>query len=360
MRRSAADAGYALEPAFAAALNGVGFSSGNRAAIAVSGGGDSVALMHLAADWSKRHGVTSPVVLTVDHGLRAQSASDATKVANWAEDLGLKAAVLVWQGAKPRAGIEQHARNARYSLLGEWCIAHRIPYLLLGHTRDDQAETFLMRLARGSGIDGLASMPQQGPLPVPRYSSVELLRPLLEFSRDSLRNYLRQRGAAWLDDPMNHDPAFARVRVRQLLPAMAAAGLTPERIADASTHIARARSALQANTRSFLEQHVQFCDVAASAAPEALLDGGALRQLPSEIGLRVLSEILLRIGGAIYRPRFERLERLYRVILDGGLRGQTLAGCCVTPAPRSRQCYGMHTVLVRPELGRKTGRPASA
>ena len=162
MRRSAADAGYALEPAFAAALNGVGFSSGNRAAIAVSGGGDSVALMHLAADWSKRHGVTSPVVLTVDHGLRAQSASDATKVANWAEDLGLKAAVLVWQGAKPRAGIEQHARNARYSLLGEWCITHRIPYLLLGHTRDDQAETFLMRLARGSGIDGLSAMPARG------------------------------------------------------------------------------------------------------------------------------------------------------------------------------------------------------
>ena len=82
MRRSAADAGYALEPAFAAALNGVGFSSGNRAAIAVSGGGDSVALMHLAADWSKRHGVSSPVVLTVDHGLRGQSGSDATKVAN--------------------------------------------------------------------------------------------------------------------------------------------------------------------------------------------------------------------------------------------------------------------------------------
>src|SRR5205085_6849338 len=116
-------------------------------------------------------------------------------------------------------------------------------YLLLGHTRDDQAETFLMRLARGSGIDGLAAMPERGPLPVRQYSSVELLRPLLQFSRDSLRNHLRQRGAVWLEDPMNHDPAFARVRVRQLIPAMVAAGLTPERIADASKHIGRARSA---------------------------------------------------------------------------------------------------------------------
>ena len=231
MRRSVADAGDALEAAFAGALNGIGFSPGDRAAIAVSGGGDSVALMHLAADWSKRHGVSPPVVLTVDHGLRGQSGSDATKVANWAEDLGLKAAVLVWQGPKPRAGIEEQARNARYSLLGEWCIAHQIPYLLLGHTRDDQAETFLMRLARGSGVDGLSAIPPRGPLPVPQYSSVQMLRPLLEFSRDSLRNYLRQHGPVWLEDAMNQESAFARVRIRQLLPAMALAGLTPQRIA---------------------------------------------------------------------------------------------------------------------------------
>src|SRR2546423_14724418 len=148
MKRSAADG---LEAAFAGALNSLGFSVSDRAAIAVSGGGDSVALMHLFTDWSSRAGATAPIVLTVDHGLRADSKSDATKVASSAEALGLNAVVLEWQAPKRHGGIEEQARIWRYTLLGKWCSEHRIPSLFLGHTRDDQVETFLLRLARGSG-----------------------------------------------------------------------------------------------------------------------------------------------------------------------------------------------------------------
>jgi tRNA(Ile)-lysidine synthase len=354
MRRSAADSDDTLEAAFARALKALGFCSDQISTVAVSGGSDSVALMHLLTGWSREMRAPPPVVLTVNHGLRADSRRDAIRVANWAEELGLKAAVLTWDGQKPAAGIEEHARNARYSLLGNWCTSRQISNLFVGHTRDDQVETFLLRLARGSGIDGLAAMAPRASLPLRQYSSVQLLRPLLDFGRDTLRGYLRQRGIAWLEDPMNADHAHARVRIRQLVPAMAAAGLTAERVAVATKHIARARSALESGTLVFLQQHVVFNE----RSPEALLDASAFRQLPKELALRALSELLLRVGGATYRPRFGRLERLYRAIADSGLRGQTLSGCRVAPAPRSRQRFGVHTIRVWPETGRATVRRA--
>lgn len=360
MRRSAAEGDSDIGAAFSGALKAVGFSPRDRAAIAISGGGDSVALMHLAADWSKITGAVPPVVLTIDHGLRPQSASDAARAVDWAEQLGLKAAVLVWEGPKPSTGIEEQARIARYRLLGRWCADRRIYNLFLGHTRDDQAETFLLRLARGSGIDGLAGMMPWGPLPVPQYSSVRVVRPLLDFSRDELRAYLRQRGAIWLEDEMNDDPAYARVRIRQLMPAIAAAGLAPQRIVNASKHISRARLALEAGTRDFLQEHVRFCASESYGTTDALLDGDTFRLIPCEIGLRVLSEILLRVGGGNYRPRFERLERLYRAITERALRGRTLAACRIGRAPRSCQFYGTGTVLVRPEAGRKSRPRAEA
>jgi tRNA(Ile)-lysidine synthase len=356
MRRSAAEHDVGIAAAFSGALKALGFSPADRAAIAVSGGGDSIALMHLAADWSKTTGAVPPVVLTVDHGLRPQSPSHAAHTINSAEVLGLKAAVLVWEGLKPATGIEEQARLARYRLLGRWCADHRIHNLFLGHTRDDQAETFLLRLARGSGIDGLAGMMPITPLPIAQYSSVRVVRPLLDFSRDQLREYLRQRGAVWLEDEMNDDRAHARVRIRQLMPAIAAAGLAPQRIADATKHIGRARLALEAGARDFLQEHVRFCVSESSAPPDALLDGEVFRLIPGEIGLRVLSAILLRVGGGTYRPRFERLERLYRAITETGFRGQTLAGCRISKAPRSRQFYGRGTVLVRAEAARKSRR----
>ena len=126
--------------------------------VAVSGGGDSLALMHLLARWARTRRLTAPVVLTVDHGLRKTSAGDARQVAAWAKKAGLKAHVLVWRGKKPKSGIEALAREARYRLMGTWMTKQGINTLFVGHTEDDQAETFLLRLARGSGLDGLAAM----------------------------------------------------------------------------------------------------------------------------------------------------------------------------------------------------------
>ena len=304
--------------------------------------------MHLAAAWLKERGLPlSPGgALIVDHGLRPGSAKDSAVTASWARDIGFASQILRWRGPKPRSNVEDNARNARYRLLGDWCRAHGVAALLLAHTSDDQAETFLLRLGRGSGVDGLSAMRDRARYPLSGYDGMLVVRPLLDVGRGELRTYLATRGVAWLEDPMNEDPRFARVRIRQAMPALEAAGLSASRIVQASRHLARAREALDASTELFFARHVRF-------SPDgALFDGSALRAESREIGLRALSAILMRVSGRAYRPRFERLETLYDA-LSGRRVAQTLCGCQIGTAPRQSQAFGLATLEVRPEKPRK-------
>jgi tRNA(Ile)-lysidine synthase len=348
MRRSAADPLGDLAERFDQALAALDFSPSGGWALAISGGGDSVALMHLAAEWASRNAARRPLVLSVDHGLRRDSELETRTVMTWASRLALQATMLRWTGPKPRTGLEEKARLARYRLMGEWCVSHSVKWLMLGHTRDDQAENFLLRLARGSGVDGLSGMRGSVPLPVPLVSGVQVLRPLLDIDRAELRNYLVRRGATWFEDPMNGDANFARVRIRKLIPALAEAGICASRIVSASRHLARARLALDASTRMFLAKHAEF------GSAGAAIDGASLEGLPREIGLRVLSETLLRVGGGSYRPRFERLERLFHAVTTSDFKRHTLAGCCVSRAPRARAAFGPKTIWITREKARKS------
>jgi tRNA(Ile)-lysidine synthase len=345
----AADGGT-LGIRFAAALERLGSPLSAPFALAVSGGGDSVALMHLAADWlrARKRPLDRGFVLTVDHGLRSGSAKEAAATADWAENIGFSAHTLRWRGQRPRSNVEDGARNARYGLIGDWCRANGVAAVLVAHTRDDQAETFLLRLGRGSGVDGLSAMRSRAPYPLPGYDRIELVRPLLDIARDELRADLAARGASFIEDPMNEDPRFARVRIRQALPALDAAGLTTVRIAQAAGHLARAREALDADTERFLSKHAHF-------TPEsAYFDGSALRAEPREIGLRALSAILLRVSGKAYRPRFERLEHLYGA-LRSSKAASTLSGCRIGPAPKDFRRFGAATLEVRREKPRRRG-----
>ena len=132
--------------------------------------------------------------------------------------------------------------------MGAWCRAHGISSLYIAHTIEDQAETFLLRLARGSGLDGLSAMQAIAPFPLAGFDELKLERPLLNVSRSSLRNVLKNAGLDWLEDPMNDDPRFSRVKIRQGWPQLEALGLTPARIADAANHLGRARQALEEAT----------------------------------------------------------------------------------------------------------------
>ena len=323
-------------------------------AVGVSGGGDSAALMLLLGHWAKAKGLPPPTVLSVDHGLRPGSHKEAERVRKLAACAGLAAHVLSWKGAKPDSDIEAEARAARYLLMGRWCAGHRCPALYVAHTLEDQAETFLLRLGRGSGLDGLAGMQSISPLPIPELSQIRLVRPLLDVRRDELREFLKAQRVEWSDDPMNADPRFGRARVRAAWPALQQLGLLPERVAGAAKHLARARAALEAMTEDFLRRGARFDDNGAS------LDPLRLKMLPREVGLRALAAVLSRVSGEEYRPRFDSLERLFDAILSGSLAGRgTLHGCIVAPALQREQMFGSATLAISRETRGKMKEPAA-
>jgi tRNA(Ile)-lysidine synthase len=304
--------------------------------------------MHLLAAAARRAKIAAPLVLTVDHGLRAGSAKDAKNVAAWAKKAGLKATILSWRGKKPKTGIEAAARQARYRLMGEVLIKKKIDVLFVGHTEDDQAETFLLRLARGSGLDGLSAMRGRAPWPEPGFAQLAVARPLLTFARQELRDYLTLLGQPWLDDPMNEDPAFDRVKIRKICAHLSEAGLSAPRIAAAAAHLARAREALEAATAAVLARAV-----AQAREGGLLLETAVLAAAPRELGLRSLAAVLMAVGREPYRPRFDSLERLYDRIVCGDFRGgATLHGCHVSPAGKN---FAPHDLWVRKERPRKTG-----
>lgn len=320
-------------------------------AVAVSGGGDSLALMHLLAGWAKMRRAPPPVVLTVDHGLRKDAAKEARQVARWAKQAGLKSHILAAKGAAPESDIEAAARNRRFALMGAWLKRHHVAALYVGHTEDDQAETFLLRLARGSGLDGLAAMRSLASYPLGGFQGHVVVRPLLGLSRAALRDWLKERGLAWLEDPMNQESRFARTRIRALASQLAQAGLSPRRIADAASHLARAREALDLVTEAVLTRAVTVHPERAGL----LLDPLALAAAPREVGLRALASLLMRLSGQDYRPRFGALERLFDRMASAGLGGgATLSGCRIAPAARRLQAFGPQTLVLERESSRKS------
>lgn len=309
------------------------FEARPHVAVAVSGGADSLCLALLAAQWARDLGGTA-TALTVDHGLRSDSAAEAEKVGQWLAARGITHHVLRWQGDKPNSDIQAAARGARYALLEQWCAAHAVLHLMLAHHRDDQAETLLLRLARGSGVDGLSAMAV-----VSERFSVRLLRPLLGEPRDRLAATLRSQGQEWVEDPSNRDPKFARVRVRTRLPDLAVEGVTPSRLADTARRLGRARAALEADVAAAAARWVGF-----HPAGFAHVADQTFAHLSDEIGLRLLARLLQAVGGGAHPPREERVESVHAMLRGGRPRAATLGGCRVVP--------GKERFLVCREAGR--------
>ena len=317
------------------------FGPAPRIAVGVSGGADSLALSLLLHRWASRRG-GAVVALTVDHGLRPDAAAEAASVTRTLKPLGVEHRVLRWRGAKPAANVQAAARQARYGLLRDWCARNGILHLAMAHHLDDQAETLLLRLGRGSGLDGLAAM-----APVSELPELRLLRPLLSVPKARLEATLTARGLTWIEDPTNRDPAHARTRLRALMPALAGEGLTVERLAAAAGHLHRARGALDMAVARLL-----VGAVALHPAGFAWLDPGPLAAAPAEVGLRALARLLMTVGGREYTPRLERLERLYERVSEGLERGATLGGCRLVPRRGRllvvREPAGVETCPVRP------------
>jgi tRNA(Ile)-lysidine synthase len=291
-------------------------------AVAVSGGADSMALVLLAHDWARaRKGRI--VALTVDHGLRPAARAEARQVARWMKARGIAHRVLTWRGAKPKTGIQAAAREARYKLLIDWCRAEGALHLLLAHTRDDQAETVLLRLAAGSGPHGLAAMPL-----VHETAAARIVRPLLEVPRAQLKASLRARDQGWIEDPSNRDERYARVRVRRLLEESGdGGGRAHAAIARAAGELGRFRATQERKIAALLARSIELFP-----AGYARLDPAALSSAPAEIGWRALSALLATVGGLDYPPRGEAVRDLHAALSAGRLgRGRTLARCRLLP-----------------------------
>lgn len=286
-------------------------------AAAVSGGGDSMALLLLAQRWAQDHG-GRVVALTVDHGLRPESGAEAAQVGQWAKGLGVEHHILKWEGPKPEADIQAQARIARYDLMVGWCKDHGVSHLALAHHLEDQAETFLLRLARGSGVDGLSAM---SPLAV--RDGVRLMRPLLGAPKASLLKVLEERGQPWVEDPSNSDEHYARARMRKLVETLSAEGLTPKRLASTATAMARVRESLELETAKAIAAYVTF-----SPLGYCVLNRDGLAAAPPEIALRLLRDVAMGVGGQSVPPRLDRLERLLYALLDGPAAA-TISGCRV-------------------------------
>ena len=304
---------------FAARLSSL--DPGRSVAVAFSGGPDSLALLILAARWAGKRKGTALHAFTVDHGLRAASAGEAKEAARLSAKLGVPHRVLKWKGEKPAAGIQAAAREARYGLLLEACRDVGAGDLLVAHHLEDQAETFLLRLSRGSGIDGLSAMPASRPLSEDGMA-VRLLRPLLDMPRERLLATVAKARLTPIHDPSNEDERFDRVKARKALSILAPLGLDAGRLARTAAQMGRAREALEAETARLLAGHARYSPFGfAEMRAEALI--GA----PAEIGLRALAALIRAVGGGRYAPRLAALEAVYAAIGVGALgRGRTLGG----------------------------------
>jgi tRNA(Ile)-lysidine synthase len=304
----------------------------DHAILAVSGGPDSMALLVLAAECFARSGKGAPLlsVATIDHGLRAESAAEAEFVASEARRLGLSHTTLRWTGEKPATGIAAAARSARYRLLEEY--ARSFPTervaVVTAHHLDDQAETFTMRLARGAGVAGLAAMAAERPLA--EGSPIRLVRPFLTFSKSRLIATVEARGVRFFNDPTNEDGRYERARVRQLLPALDAAGITSAALATSARRLGEAEAALRyAESRFIATLDLSFGnDVFAS------LKTAAFREGPSLLRQRVLAHLIVRYGGASQKPQLSEIEDLAARLQSEGKRAATLGGAMISSGGR--------------------------
>ena len=326
--------------------------------LAVSGGPDSLALMWLAARW--RHALTRGprlLAVTIDHGLRREAAREAREVKRLARSLGLTHRTMRWTGAKPKSGLPAAARSARYRLLVKAARESGATYILTAHTRDDQAETLLMRLVRGSGIAGLSAMARES-----EREGVRLARPLLDVPKSQLIATLLKAKLGFADDPTNRDVSFTRPRLRALMPALAAEGGDARNLARLASRLARANTAIELLVDG-AERYLTLRDRMTAAPSDAdvvaakSFDARAFAAMSDEIRLRLLLRAINRFGheGPAELGKVEvLLSALDEAMAKSGAKRrprlkQTLAGALISladdrisvvPAPPRRRRPG--------------------
>lgn len=326
-------------------LEKITFCNEGKVAVAVSGGGDSMALLSLLHTWIQQYSF-SLVVLTVDHNLREDSFEDTLFVQNFARKNHIECVVLQYKGEKPQSNIQEAARKIRYQLLSNYCYKNAIKTIFTAHHSNDQAETVLMRLARGSGIDGICAIPQVSYLDVGQYDcqysthKLRIIRPLLSYTHRQLLVYLKSQNITWKEDVSNSNKLFTRSIYREFLTLTARPNVLVKRLNQTAQHAQLAKEALEYYTQKALQNCVNINN---SGFIE--LDCCALYQLPLEITRRVL---LYCLDARYHKPRYKSFQRLFTKILNKNFfTTTTLNGYKIIP-------YNMHKIIFVRELAAVT------
>ncbi|WP_338548900.1 tRNA lysidine(34) synthetase TilS [Roseovarius phycicola] len=270
----------------------------------------------LLVKWADQGG--PPVhAVTVDHNLRAESAREAKFVKDVCARIGVHHDTLVWEGRRSSGNLPDAARRARYSLMADWAEERGIPKVAVAHTQNDQAETFLMRLSREAGVDGLAAMSKTW-----RHGLTEFCRPVLGVERAELRGYLNAIGQDWIDDPTNEDEIYERTRARNAIDALSDLGLSPRSLATVAQHMSDVRGTLYWYVFLTAREHAQI------DRGDVIFPRKQFRTLQRDISSRLLQKILKWISGADYAPRGRSVDFMLEAIRGG--TGMTLHGCEMT------------------------------
>jgi tRNA(Ile)-lysidine synthase len=301
--------------------------------LAVSGGPDSTALMLLAARWRDALKAKPKLVaVTVDHGLRKESKREVEDVARLARKLKIAHRTLRWSGRKPSTGLQQAARAARYRILAGAARTARASRILTAHTLDDQAETVLIRMSRGSGLTGLGAMSRVAALPVGGDEEIAVVRPLLDVPKARLIATCQAAKIPYAEDPSNRDPRFTRARLRGLMAGLAAEGLSAARLALLARRLQRAERALVTAT----DRAAADLTVPAAVAGSLAYDAGGFARLPAEIALRLIGRAVGQVGdaGPVELAKLESLKTALDTAQSAGLKRfrRSLAGALVTLA----------------------------
>jgi len=290
-------------------------------AVGVSGGPDSMALAHALVTHypnKKFH------LITVDHGLRVEAKDEATQVRqSFLNHKNAAHVTLEWEGEKPKNAILEAARIARYDLMNDYCKTHNIQTIFLGHHQDDQAETFLIRLSKGSGLDGLTAMKN-----ISKRGDIALARPFLSIPKQDLVSYCVENNIHFSDDPTNQNTDYLRPRLRDAMDVLEKEGLTTKRLSMTAKRLYRAQEAVLHYTND-----VQKQAVIRQEQEKVILDFDTLSAAPNEISFRVLQNLIEGFRDAYtYNVRMEKLEDLHESLMSDpqNFKPRTLGGCLIS------------------------------
>ena len=283
--------------------------------LAVSGGGDSMALLVMASKWAELFRRDLKVI-TIDHHLRSDSRTEADHVKIMAESLGHSHDILDWRYEAATGNFQAAASQARKELISTWAKRKCIHIVLLGHTANDQAETFLMRLARGSGVDGLACMSQSKKL-----YDIQWFRPLLCFQRKELRYYLNFQKIKWFDDPSNENTRYTRVKARKVLKELEILGIKQRVFLETAEKMDKAKEVLNNVAREAGDQYLRLREWGDIEVERKLFD-----VTKQETYLRLLAHVIKSISGNIYRTRFSELNQFALALIEPTFKARTIGG----------------------------------